>query len=253
MIKGFKVHSDTDNPQGILHWFAAPDSWDDTPTSQGSWQHDSANGNLTIIPPSKRDFWRKTFYKPILVKDDGPFLYAELDVGKEYTIQTHFLLEAHAQFDQAGLMIRLDNQHWLKTGIEVVDKEPRLSCVVTNVYSDWSTTVWHNFTHHGETVHTSAHIRVHCRGTNFVVQVYQPNTSSWEFVRIAALSTQFCHSSDPLESNEAPWEGPCPPEGKMWAGVFACCPTAQKGGKATFSEFEIFEGSEFDHSADDEE
>jgi len=46
------------------------------------------------------------------------------------------------QFDQAGICIRLDSEHWLKTGIEVVDEKPRLSCVVTNGYSDWSTQSW---------------------------------------------------------------------------------------------------------------
>ena len=39
-------------------------------------------------------------------------------------------------------MVYFDEEHWLKTGIEVVDGIPRLSCVVTNKYSDWSTQPW---------------------------------------------------------------------------------------------------------------
>jgi regulation of enolase protein 1 (concanavalin A-like superfamily) len=38
--------------------------------------------------------------------------------------------------------VRIDSEHWLKTGIEVVDGIPRLSCVVTNGFSDWSTQSW---------------------------------------------------------------------------------------------------------------
>ena len=44
-----------------------------------------------------------------------------------------------SQFDQAGLIIFKDPEHWLKTGIEFVDGHPKLSCVITNMYSDWST------------------------------------------------------------------------------------------------------------------
>ena len=57
-------------------------------------------------------------------------------------VETSFTLDPRRQFDQAGLVVRLDSEHWVKTGIEVVDGVPRLSCVVCNVYADWSTQVW---------------------------------------------------------------------------------------------------------------
>ena len=37
----------------------------------------------------------------------------------------------HQQYDQAGLMVRLDPQHWLKCGIEYVDGRQCASAVVT--------------------------------------------------------------------------------------------------------------------------
>lgn len=47
------------------------------------------------------------------------------------------------QFDQGGLILWRDENTWLKTGIEVVDNQPKLSCVVTrDGYSDWSTQDW---------------------------------------------------------------------------------------------------------------
>ena len=43
-----------------------------------------------------------------------------------------------ARFDQAGLMIRLDQENYLKAGIEFVDGKYNLSVVVTHHTSDWS-------------------------------------------------------------------------------------------------------------------
>ena len=58
-------------------------------------------------------------------------------------VQVDFNVQARHQFDQGGLIVWRDSETWLKTGIEVVDGRPRLSCVVTrNGFSDWSTQPW---------------------------------------------------------------------------------------------------------------
>lgn len=106
----------------------------------GNWSVEDSV--LTLSPPAKKDFWRKTFYEPMLVKDDGSCLFSTLPDNECFTVETSFILNPKRQFDQAGICIRLDHEHWLKTGIEVVDEKPRLSCVVTNGYSDWSTQPW---------------------------------------------------------------------------------------------------------------
>ena len=54
-------------------------------------------------------------------------------------MEVAFTIKPTSQFDQAGLIIYKDSEHWLKTGIEYVDGHPKLSCVITNKYSDWST------------------------------------------------------------------------------------------------------------------
>ena len=46
--------------------------------------------------------------------------------------------EFAAQYDQAGLMLRVDESHWIKAGIELADGRLWLSVVVTNGVSDWS-------------------------------------------------------------------------------------------------------------------
>ncbi len=44
-----------------------------------------------------------------------------------------------ALYDQAGLMVRLDEKHWMKCGSEMVDGKRWASVVFTHDFSDWST------------------------------------------------------------------------------------------------------------------
>ena len=45
-----------------------------------------------------------------------------------------------ARFDQMGLMIRVDEKNYIKTGVEFVDGKFNISTVVTHDKSDWSVT-----------------------------------------------------------------------------------------------------------------
>mmetsp|Transcript_29540 Transcript_29540/g.48740 ORF Transcript_29540/g.48740 Transcript_29540/m.48740 type:complete len:277 (-) Transcript_29540:32-862(-) len=247
------IQDATNNPSGKLQWFCAPDSWNPSSGSRegqgGSWKVNDTN-QLTVYPAAKKDFWRKTYYDPLLLKDDGPVLYYTLAACLDfYTVRTKFDLTAVCQFDQAGLCVRFDSDHWIKAGIEVVDGLPRLSVVVTNDYSDWSTQPWLHYTKQYTTIASTAktgddkdgdydddsvvqvrdmEIRIHCRGTSFVVEAKMPD---WEFIRIA-------HLTMPLSS------------ATFGIGVFACCPEDQRGGFAVFTEFEIRNGSQIEHNAD---
>jgi len=252
-----------------LQWYCAPDSWgpfqdddDDDDTNDndnnnndkregrdGSWLIDQDMNRLTIYPPAKKDYWRKTYYRPIMIKDDGPFLHNDpmesiLDTSGYYTVTTVFDLTATRQFDQAGIMVRIDAEHWLKTGIEVVDGKARLSCVVTNHgYSDWSTQPWYGptVTTNGDNrTGTALHvqkvpIRVHWRAGSVVVESKLSDkgimNTSWDFIRIAHL-----------EINDAT---------AFQAGVFACTPVDQQGGHAIFYDVTIQRGSHVEHNADD--
>uniref|UniRef100_A0A7S3L4I2 Uncharacterized protein n=2 Tax=Amphora coffeiformis TaxID=265554 RepID=A0A7S3L4I2_9STRA len=244
---------------GSLQWFCAPDRWglphDDNNNDQregrgGSWSVDEDANQLTITPPAKKDYWRKTYYRPIMIKDDGPFLHnnplvVPLDTSAYYTLHTIFDLTATRQFDQAGIMIRINAEHWIKTGIEVVDGKARLSCVVTNHgYSDWSTQPWR-----GPTATTSSTnnnggpilvvqkvpLRVHWRAGSVVVesQYLNDDDTAWDFVRIAHLEAGSAATTT------------------FQAGVFACTPVDQRGGKAVFYDFSIRTGSHVEHNADD--
>ena len=74
------------------------------------------------------DFWRVTHYG--FTRDSGHFL----DTG---ALGLRFRGDFAHQYDQAGLMLRLDAEHWIKAGLEL-DGELWLCVVVTNGVSDWS-------------------------------------------------------------------------------------------------------------------
>ena len=73
---------------------------------------------LLLAPPAKRDFWRKTYYEPLMVKDDGPFVYRTITKDElPIMVQTTFeITNPNSQFNQGGIMVRLDYEHWIKTG-----------------------------------------------------------------------------------------------------------------------------------------
>ena len=107
----------------------------------GEWRTEGEE--LVIVPAPNRDYWSKTFYSPLLVKHDAQTLVTTVPAHAEATLTTAFTLTPVAQFDQAGIMIIVDDETWVKAGIEYTDGVPRLSCVVTNDgYSDWSTQHW---------------------------------------------------------------------------------------------------------------
>lgn len=94
-------------------------------------------GRLRIEPDAPTDFWQRTHYG--FQADNGHFLYRQADGDFVLTVRVVFH-PAH-QYDQAGLMVRVSADCWLKSSVEFEPSGPsRLGAVVTNHgYSDWST------------------------------------------------------------------------------------------------------------------
>ncbi len=97
---------------------------------------------LIVTADPKTDFWRRTFYG--YITDNGHLYYRRLN--GEFTTTVKFSGHYHDQYDQAGLMVRLDERYWMKCGVEFVDGTPHMSVVFTRDFSDWSTSSLGNYT-----------------------------------------------------------------------------------------------------------
>ena len=105
-----------------MNWFNEPAQW-------------SVSGNrLTMAVTPKSDYWRISHYG--FTVDDAPFYYGEY--GGEFEAKVKISGDYKVRFDQAGMMIRIDHENYIKTGIEYVDGKYNLSTVVTHHTSDWS-------------------------------------------------------------------------------------------------------------------
>ena len=106
----------------FMNWFNEPQEWK------------QENDHLSIFADPRTDFWRKTHYG--FVRHNGHFYYEK--VTGNFEVETQFRGKYQNLYDQAGVMIRLDESTWMKTGIEFVDGIHHVSAVVTRDYSDWS-------------------------------------------------------------------------------------------------------------------
>lgn len=96
------------------------------------WQEQS--NILQITSDKNTDFWRKTHFG--FIRDNGHFYYDE--IRGNFTAKVKVSGQYQNLYDQAGLMIRLDKENWLKFGVELVNGIQQVSAVVTRDYSDWS-------------------------------------------------------------------------------------------------------------------
>ncbi len=90
---------------------------------------------LVVRARGKTDFWRKTFYG--YDTDNGHFFH--LPVKGDFSFEARIDGEYAALYDQAGLMVRIDAQNWVKCGTEFFDHSRHASVVFTREFSDWST------------------------------------------------------------------------------------------------------------------
>jgi regulation of enolase protein 1 (concanavalin A-like superfamily) len=165
-------------------------TWLNPPT-----HHAFGDNTVHVRTGSETDFWRETFYD--FWRDNGHFLYRQ--VKGDYEVL----------YDQAGLMVRLSETHWIKAGIEYTDGRMYFSVVVTNDASDWSLAsipadpngVRIRLTRHGETIR---------------VQYLDASDNHWKPVRLAYF-----------------------PRSKMVDVGMMCCSPQREGFEVTFSDFSI--------------
>lgn len=107
-----------------MQWFNEPEKWE------------IKNNALIMNVTANSDYWRISHYG--FTVDDAPFYYA--NYGGEFEAKVKLTGNYIARFDQMGLMIRIDEKKYIKTGVEFVDGKFNISTVVTHDKSDWSVT-----------------------------------------------------------------------------------------------------------------
>lgn len=105
-----------------MQWFNEPSQWE------------IKDKKLTLFATPQSDYWRIAHYG--FTVDDAPFLYTTY--GGEFEAKVKITGDYRERYDQAGMMIRIDHENYIKTGIEYVDGKYNLSAVVTHRTSDWS-------------------------------------------------------------------------------------------------------------------
>ena len=96
------------------------------------WSGDASD--LTVAVEPETDFWRTTHYG--FVRDTGHVRGRWVD--GDCAVSTTFSADYAELYDQAGIALRIDEENWIKAGVELVDGEFQVSAVVTRGVSDWS-------------------------------------------------------------------------------------------------------------------
>lgn len=146
--------------------------------STGKWLNDPADwafedGTLNVTTGEKSDFWRHTHYG--FVRDNGHFW--QLPAPEKFTATLTFEGDYETLYDQAGLMLRLDEASWVKCGIEHSDGMTNFSIVVTRGNSDWSV-IGQPLISGPQTVRLTAQ-------NNAIIAHFQTSDGAWNLMRVA--------------------------------------------------------------------
>lgn len=107
--------------------------------AQASWlnqpeKFEIHDETLRVTSDAGTDFWRKTRYG--FIRDNGHLFGVPVD--GDFTAQVHVAGSFTALYDQAGIMVRIDEENWIKCGVEFSDGQLWLSTVLTVDHSDWA-------------------------------------------------------------------------------------------------------------------
>lgn len=169
----------------------------DVPWKSGAWTAlpvaaEESAGRLLVTAAEGSDAWRHTGYG--FVHEDEHALLE--DWGRGQAVEVSFIASFEAQFDQAGLMIRLDAEHWIKAGVEFADGAPQVGAVVTAGKSDWSVAPVPEWAGREVTIRAS-------RFDDAIIVRARVEEEPWRLVRLAPLD----------------------PDTEVQAGPYCCAPS----------------------------
>ncbi|WIB60179.1 DUF1349 domain-containing protein [Curtobacterium sp. MCLR17_007] len=105
----------------------------------GTWTNAPTRVEITddgmhVTAVEESDAWRITSYGFVHDTEHALLTPFEQDTAMEVA----FHLDFSAQFDQAGIFVKVDETTWTKAGVERSDGADSLGAVVTRDVSDWS-------------------------------------------------------------------------------------------------------------------
>jgi len=97
--------------------------------------HEDRGDALVVRTGKDTDWWNNTFYG--FRHDNGHF--RATTVSDDFSLEMTFAADYRRLYDQAGAMLFVDGNNWLKCGVEFTDGQMHFSVVVTrDDQSDWS-------------------------------------------------------------------------------------------------------------------
>ncbi|CAM5769888.1 regulation of enolase 1 [Labrys miyagiensis] len=157
----------------------------------GRWLNEPATwslekGVLDVVTNEATDFWRQTHYG--FTRDSGHFFF--LDSAGAFTAEVRVRARFETLYDQAGLMVRLGEEAWLKAGIEYNDGAPMIGSVLTTGRSDWAT---------GPFIGDPADFRMRITVSHGVLRLqYSADGKHWPLMRLAPFPEAASYQVGPM-------------------------------------------------------
>ena len=160
--------------------------------NDGSWLNPPpassiTDGQMIVESAEGSDFWRQTAYE--FSRDSGHALLIPFPLNS--AIEVTFRADFDHLYDQAGILIRVDEETWIKAGVEVTDDEPHVAAVATREFSDWSLAPVPSWRGRLVTVRAS-------RAGDAVTIRARSSDAPWQTIRLTPLATDAVATAGPM-------------------------------------------------------
>lgn len=162
-------------------------TWTTPPADSSVSESGDSDRHLDVTAREGSDAWRHTAYG--FVHENAHALLAPLAVGE--AMEVSFRAPWEGQFDQAGLYVQTDDEHWMKAGLEYADGHLGLGAVVTDIRSDWSVGYVEDW--HGSEIT----VRV-SRWADALIVRARAGDGAWRLVRVAPFDGDAVASAGPF-------------------------------------------------------
>ena len=158
---------------------------------RGVWLNEPSHrldpdGNLVVGARAGTDFWRATAYG--FTSDSGHALL--FPFPPDSSIEVSLRADLNDLYEQAGLLVRVDESCWEKAGVEFTDGAVHLGAVVTRDTSDWSAFPVPDWSGREVTLRAS-------RSGDAVTVRARVEAEPWAMIRLAPLSPDAVASAGP--------------------------------------------------------